>query len=376
MTNSSKENLNLKIGVLGSGQLGQMMCLEALPLGFEFYCYSPEKDSPCERAGATATVASYEDLSSVKTFLSKIDVLSFEFENIPKSTLEFLESEKKHIQIFPPPKALVIAQDRFLEKTHFRKLGFRTADFFHLTKELSQSQTSIPYPWIIKTLRFGYDGKGQVKVKDEGEYKDFLEKAFPTGKEEYLIEEVIPFQKEISIILTRFQNGEIVCYGAVENEHKNHILDLSIFPARIPVGLNLEATEMASKLAESLDYVGTMGVEFFLKENHMYLNEFAPRPHNTGHFTQDCQSFSQFHLHVSAITGNHPPTDVRPKPTLMKNILGNEYKESLAIARTLLKDDRYQLHLYGKKEAKLGRKMGHMNFKGNLEEVNPLFHDL
>lgn len=376
MTNLSKENQNLKIGVLGSGQLGQMMCLEALPLGYDFFCYSPDEDSPAEKAGARATVGSYEDLSKLKTFLSKIDVLSFEFENIPKSTLEYLEPQTKQIQIFPPPRALVIAQDRYLEKTHFRKLGFRTADFFHLTEDTAKFEIAIPFPWIIKTLRFGYDGKGQVKVKDENEYQNFLYKAFPSGKEEYLVEEVIPFQKEISIILTRFQNGEIVCYGAVENEHKNHILDLSIYPARIPAGLNLEATEMASKLAESLGYVGTMGVEFFLKENHIYLNEFAPRPHNTGHFTQDCQSFSQFHLHVAAITGNHPPTDVRPKPTLMKNILGNEYEESLSIARFLLKDDRYQLHLYGKREAKFGRKMGHMNFKGNLEEVNPLFHDL
>ncbi|EOQ95714.1 phosphoribosylaminoimidazole carboxylase, ATPase subunit [Leptospira wolbachii serovar Codice str. CDC] len=376
MTNSSKDNQNLKIGVLGSGQLGQMMCLEALPLGYDFFCYSPDKDSPSEKAGAVATVGFYEDLASLKIFLSKIDVLSFEFENIPKSTLEYLESQTKQIQIFPPPKALVIAQDRYLEKTHFRKLGFRTASFFHLTENTSKIEINIPYPWIIKTLRFGYDGKGQVKVNDVSEYKNFLDRAFASGNEEYLVEEVIPFQKEISIILTRFQNGEIVCYGAVENEHKNHILDLSIYPARIPTGLNLEATEMACKLAESLDYVGTMGVEFFLKENHIYLNEFAPRPHNTGHFTQDCQSFSQFHLHVSAISGNLPPTDVRPKPTLMKNILGNEYKESLVIARSLLKDDRYQLHLYGKKDAKIGRKMGHINFKGNLEEVNPRFHDL
>lgn len=366
----------MKIGVLGSGQLGQMMCLEALPLGYDFFCYSPDKESPCERVGALSTVASYESLTDLKEFLSHINVLSFEFENIPKSTLEFLESEAKRTLIFPPPKALMIAQDRYLEKYHFRKLGFRTAEFFHLTRESSNLEIKISFPWIIKTLRFGYDGKGQVKVQDLIQYKKFLETAFPSGNEEYLIEEVIPFQKEISIILTRFQNGEIVCYGAVENEHKNHILDLSIYPARIPTGLNLEAIQMASKLAESLGYIGTLGVEFFLKDNQLYLNEFAPRPHNTGHFTQDCQSFSQFHLHVSAITGNLPPTDVRPKPTLMKNILGNEYEESLRIVRTLLKDDRYQLHLYGKKDAKIGRKMGHLNFKGNLEEVNPLFHDL
>ncbi|TGL90474.1 5-(carboxyamino)imidazole ribonucleotide synthase [Leptospira congkakensis] len=366
----------MKIGVLGSGQLGQMMCLEALPLGYDFYCYSPDKESPSAKAGAIATVASYESLSEIKEFLSKVNVLSFEFENIPKATLEFLESESKQTPIFPPPKALIIAQDRSLEKTHFRKLGFRTADFFHLTKDTSKFEIAIPFPWIIKTLRFGYDGKGQVKIKDEVAYKSFLETAFSKKEEEYLVEEVISFQKEISIILTRFQNGEIVCYGAVENEHKNHILDLSIYPAKIPTGLNLDAIEMASKLADSLDYVGTLGVEFFLKDNHLYLNEFAPRPHNTGHFTQDCQSLSQFNLHVSAITGNLPPTDVRPKPTLMKNILGNEFEESLFIARSLLKDDRYQLHLYGKKDAKIGRKMGHMNFRGSLEEVNPLFHDL
>ncbi|WP_041769823.1 5-(carboxyamino)imidazole ribonucleotide synthase [Leptospira biflexa] len=365
----------MKIGVLGSGQLGQMMCLEAIPLGHDFYCYSPDLNSPSEKLGAKATIASYDSIQQLESFLQTIDVLSFEFENIPKPTLEFLKNQKL-IAIFPPPQALIIAQDRFLEKNHFRKLGFETAEFFHLTKASSKFEISIPFPWIIKTLRFGYDGKGQVKVNHQSEYESFLQSAFLKDESEYLIEEVIPFQKEISILLTRFQNGDIVCYGAVENEHKNHILDLSIFPARIPVGLNLEAIEMASKLAESLHYVGTMGVEFFLKNNQLYLNEFAPRPHNTGHFTQDCQSFSQFYLHVQAITGNTPPTDVRPKPTLMKNILGNSFEESLEIASELQKDDRYRLHLYAKEEAKPGRKMGHLNFKGSLEEVNPLFHDL
>ncbi|TGM80713.1 5-(carboxyamino)imidazole ribonucleotide synthase [Leptospira bouyouniensis] len=365
----------MKIGVLGSGQLGQMMCLEAVPLGYSFYCLSPDANSPSEKVGAKATVSSYDSHSELENFLNQIDVLSFEFENIPKPTLDFLKNQKS-VTVFPPPQALIIAQDRFLEKTHFRKLGFRTAEFFHLTNDTSKLDISIEFPWIIKTLRFGYDGKGQVKVKSKLEYENFLTSGFQNEHSEYLIEEVIPFQKEISIILTRFQNGDIVCYGAVENEHKNHILDLSIFPARIPVGLNLEAIEMASKLAESFQYVGTLGVEFFIKDNQLYLNEFAPRPHNTGHFTQDCQSFSQFYLHVQAITGNTPPTDVRPKPTLMKNILGNSYTESLKLANELLKDDRYRLHLYAKEEAKPGRKMGHMNFKGTLEEVNPLFHEL
>lgn len=365
----------MKIGVFGSGQLGQMMCLEAIPLGHRFYCYSPEFSSPSEKVGAKAVVAPYDSFSEIENFLESVDVISFEFENIPKPTLELLDKQSI-AAVYPPPKALIIAQDRYLEKTHFRKLGFRTAEFFHLTKGNSHLKVSIPFPWIIKTLRFGYDGKGQVKVKDNSEYENFLQTAFENEKSEYLIEEVIPFQKEISIILTRFQNGDLVCYGAVENEHKNHILDLSIFPARIPVGLNLEAIEIASKLAESLHYVGTIGVEFFLKDNKLYLNEFAPRPHNTGHYTQDCQSFSQFFLHVQAITGNSPPTDVRPKPTLMKNILGNSYKESIQIANELMKDDRYRLHLYAKDEAKQGRKMGHLNFKGTLEEVNPLFHEL
>ncbi|XDD48132.1 5-(carboxyamino)imidazole ribonucleotide synthase [Leptospira sp. WS39.C2] len=365
----------MKIGVLGSGQLGQMMCLEAIPMGHEFFCFSPDGNSPSGKVGAKETVFPYDSLKQLETWIQNLDVLSFEFENIPKPTLDFLKNQKS-ISIFPPPESLVIAQDRYLEKSYVRKLGFRTAEFFHLTKETSKFEVSISYPWIIKTLRFGYDGKGQVRVQNETEYQSFLQSAFQTEGSEYLIEEVISFQKEISIILTRFQNGDIVCYGAVENEHKHHILDLSIFPARIPIGLNLEAIELASKLAESLSYVGTIGVEFFIKENQLYLNEFAPRPHNTGHYTQDCQSFSQFYLHVQAITGNNPPSDVRPKPTLMKNILGNSYSESLNIAKELLRDDRYRLHLYAKEEAKPGRKMGHMNFKGTLEEVNSLFHDL
>ncbi len=367
-----------KIGVLGSGQLGQMMALEALPLGFDFYCYSPDPVSPAKKAGVTDFVGEYTDYDSLGKFLEKIDILSFEFENIPGDTLLFLEdySQKKGLEIFPNPNSLRIAQDRFLEKSHFSKLGLNTPKNHHLIKDNANDKVSIPFPWIVKTLRFGYDGKGQTKVTNESDYQAFLSQSFPTGKEEYLIEEVISFDLEVSVILCRFQDGNILSYGTIENIHKNHILDVSIFPARIEPTLSEKAVQIASSLADSLNYVGIMGVEFFIRENQIYLNEFAPRPHNSGHFSQNAESCSQFLLHLYAISGLGKPNSFSPKPAVMKNILGNDYRHSLDLCYQLIKDDRYSLHLYGKEEPRAGRKMGHLNFKGEFKDLDPRFFQI
>ncbi|MDF3820082.1 ATP-grasp domain-containing protein [Leptospira sp. 96542] len=360
----------IQIGVMGSGQLGQMMCQEALPSGLSVHCYSPEAGSPAQKAGAIEWVGSYEDKIQLTKFLSSIGVLSFEFENIPPKTLDFLETWEGKIQIHPKPSILKIAQDRFLEKSHFKKLGFLTAGFYHLTKNSKSNQIPFGFPWIIKTLKFGYDGKGQTKVSSEGELQVFLNSAFPTGNEEYLIEEVVKFDLEISVVGTRFTTGEFISFGSVENIHKNHILDTSIFPARIPEAVNQKAWDMAKHLAEDLRYVGTLGVEFFVKGEVLYLNEFAPRPHNSGHFSQDCESFSQFHLHLMAITGENAPNKLFPKPTVMRNILGHDFLERMLKFKDYLKNDRYRLHLYGKETAKTARKMGHINFKGNFSEID------
>jgi len=364
-----------KIGILGSGQLGQMMIQEANLLGFETICYSPDSDSPSKKAGALEIVGEYSDHEKLSDFLSRIDVLSFEFENIPGDTLAFLEdySLKNKLNIYPPPSSLKIAQDRFLEKSHFQKLGLKTPKFHHLTKENAGDPVPFGYPWIIKTLRFGYDGKGQSKVKDDLEFANFKSSHFSSGKEEYLIEEVIPFDLEISVILCRFLDGKSLSYGAIENIHKNHILDISIFPARVSEDLKNRAVSIAETLADSLSYIGTIGVEFFVKDGDLYLNEFAPRPHNSGHFSQNCSSFSQFLLHILAITNGPHPSKFIPKPTVMKNILGHDYSNSLKKCFEFIRDDRYNLHLYLKEEPRTGRKMGHINFQGNFEEIDSDF---
>ncbi|MDZ4727270.1 MAG: 5-(carboxyamino)imidazole ribonucleotide synthase [Leptospira sp.] len=366
----------LRLGVLGSGQLGQMMAEETLHHGISLFCYSPDEDSPIKEIGVPITVGAYDELEKLESFLNKIQILTFEFENIPKSTLEFLISfQSNHdLKIFPNPHALIIAQDRFLEKSHFKKLDLKTPLFFHLTK--NNTLVDFSFPWIIKTLRFGYDGKGQTKIESKDDYTNFLNKAFPTGEEEYLVEEKISFEKEISVILTRFQNGHIETYGSVENIHKNHILDISIYPSNIESDINERAAEIAKKLADSLNYVGTLGVEFFILGDQIYLNEFAPRPHNSGHFSQNCGSVSQFKLHVAAVSNFFQPKIKHTKPTIMKNILGNHYNDSMEKIIKLLEDDRYVLHLYGKKEIKKGRKMGHLNFRGKLEDVSPLFFEI
>ncbi|TGN08555.1 ATP-grasp domain-containing protein [Leptospira ilyithenensis] len=351
------------------------MIQEANLLAFDVICYSPDSNSPSKKAGALEITGEYSDHNKLSDFLSRINVLSFEFENIPSVTLDFLEeySLKNKLSIYPPPSALKIAQDRFLEKSHFLTLGLKTPKFYHLTKDNANDSVSIPFPWIIKTLRFGYDGKGQAKVTNDSEFSKFKSSHFPTGKEEYLIEEVISFDLEISVILCRFSNGESISYGAIENIHKNHILDVSIFPARISEDLKRKAVSITKTLADSLSYIGTIGVEFFVKDGDLYLNEFAPRPHNSGHFSQDSESFSQFLLHILAITNQKFPTRFNPAPTVMKNILGHEYGESLKKCFELVSDDRYHLHLYSKEDPRVGRKMGHINFSGNFEDVNPLF---
>jgi 5-(carboxyamino)imidazole ribonucleotide synthase len=363
----------VRLGVLGAGQLGQMMAEETLHHGIDFSCYSEELDSPIKAIGIPVSVGAFDDLEKISKFLETIDILTFEFENIPRLTLEFLIefSKKSALKIFPNPNALIIAQDRFLEKSHFRKLEFKTPAFYLLTSE--NKNPTIQFPWIIKTLRFGYDGKGQVKIANSEEFQVFMEKAFPTGKEEYLIEERINFDLEVSVILTRFQDGTIQSFGTIENIHENHILDISIYPARIDSNLSNRVTTIANNLAVSLDYVGTMGVEFFIKGEEIYLNEFAPRPHNSGHFSQDCGSASQFKLHIGAVTDLFKPKIEKPTPTVMKNLLGDHYLSSLNLSLKLLDDERYVLHLYGKKEYRVGRKMGHINFRGNFKDVSPEF---
>ncbi|GBF49144.1 phosphoribosylaminoimidazole carboxylase, ATPase subunit [Leptospira ryugenii] len=365
-----------RIGVLGSGQLGQMMAEVTLRHEIPMVSYSPDIESPMSHLGVKVIEGEFDDTDRILQFLSQIDILTFEFENIPSRTLQFLnESQNTNsVLIYPPPNALLIAQDRLLEKNHFQSLGFKTPQYYHLTSANRSPQ--IEFPLIVKTIRFGYDGKGQSQIKNENEWQSFLGFAFSNPESEYIVEEKIQFQKEASVILTRFVDGSIYDYGVVENQHKNHILDLSIFPADIDKTLAKKMQSIAHTLANSLEYIGTMGVEFFLTENEVYLNEFAPRPHNSGHFSQDCGSISQFKLHILAILGEKPKLPLHPNPTLMKNILGNDYEHSISIANKLLADERYELHLYGKKIAKQGRKMGHMNFKGKLDEVSELFFEL
>ncbi len=216
-----------KIGVLGSGQLGLMFSERARHLGYEVVSYSPDQNNPMQQNGFKVCNGSFSDRTALESFLKKIDLLTFEFENIPPETLDFIEERAKalNIKVSPNTNSLKIAQNRYLEKSHFQSLGFQTAQFFQITDSIEESYSPFPFPWIVKTIRFGYDGKGQTKIKNQLEWINFLQKVkAESAYNDYIVESFVPFETEVSVILARFKNGQTFTYGTIENRHSNHIL--------------------------------------------------------------------------------------------------------------------------------------------------------
>lgn len=361
------------IGVLGSGQLGLMFAERARHLGYKVVAYSPDLVSPMQQNGFEVIPGSFSDQSSIESFLKEIDLLTFEFENIPPETLDFIEERAKslNLTVSPNTNSLKIAQNRYLEKSHFQSLGFQTAQFFQITDSIEESYSPFPFPWIVKTIRFGYDGKGQTKIKNQLEWIYFLQKVkAESAYNDYIVESFVPFETEVSVIIARFENGQTFTYGTIENRHSNHILDVSIFPAEIPSNLRSMAISQAEALSHSLSYVGVLGMEFFVTKDSLVANEFAPRPHNSGHFSQDCNSLSQFDLQLFSVLNLKLNSWKSPSPTIMKNLVGEDYIRLIPIARELCTDPRYKMHLYNKAEVRTGRKMGHLNFQGSLNELD------
>ena len=346
------------IGILGGGQLGRMLALAAARLGLKAHIYCPEADSPAFDVAAARTIAAYDEEKALSAFAKSIHIATYEFENIPVPTVEFLS---KLIPVRPGVKALACAQDRINEKTLARELGAMTADFAGVDSydELVTRLTQIKPPCVLKTRRFGYDGKGQAKILKIDDAKA----AWTAMKDQpSILEGFVTFQCEVSVVAARSSDGEFRAFDVTENEHRNHILHRSLAPARISAKADAEAVFIAQRIAESLDYAGVFAIEYFVMrragDDVLYVNEMAPRVHNSGHWTMDGCETSQFEQHIRAVAGWPLGSTKMTAPAAeMINLIGDDI---LAWGKIAAEPGAY-LHHYGKNDARPGRKMGHVN---------------
>jgi 5-(carboxyamino)imidazole ribonucleotide synthase len=344
---------NSTIGVFGSGQLGRMFAIEARKLGYRVATFSPESDTPTGQVADIEITANYEDLEAVEKFAKSVDVVTFEFENVPSVCIE---TAAKFVQVHPKGEVLHITQNRLREKTFLAENGFPVTPFKHI-KSL-QDFENITFPSVLKTAGFGYDGKGQAKLNSA---KD-IENAFKNLKgQEAILEQFIKFEKEVSVVCVRDFSGNFAHFGVIENAHSNHILDVSFAPAIVSKKVFNEAIEITKNIADKFEYVGTMCVEFFLtKDEKLLVNEIAPRPHNSGHLTIDACVTNQFEQQVRAVCGLPLGSTEYLKPAAMANLLGYVWQNGEPNWEKSLEIDKVKLHLYGKAEARTGRKMGHI----------------
>lgn len=347
---------NSTIGIFGSGQLGRMFALEAAKMGYRTHTFSPGKDSPTGLVGSE-TVANYDDLDAVREFARSVDVVTFEFENVPSATVE---AAAEFVDVHPKGEILHTTQNRLREKTFLVENGFPAARFAHIRtiKDLFRAAETIGVPAVLKTAGFGYDGKGQQKIMSTGD----IETAFGSlDGREAVLEEFVGFEQEVSVVCVRGTDGSFAHYGVIANEHVNHILDVSTAPAAVPERTYESAIEIARNIAEKVGYVGTMCVEFFLKpDGELLVNEIAPRPHNSGHLTFGPCVASQFEQQVRAVCGLPLGSTQFYEPAAMANLLGDIWQNGEPNWPAALADERVKLHLYGKAEPRPGRKMGHL----------------
>ena len=342
-----------RIGILGGGQLGRMLSVAASRLGFLTHIYEPGANPPAAQVADQCTTASYEDTEALRTFAESVDVITYEFENIPTDALDVLEAIKP---IYPNREALRVSQDRITEKDYLNDLGLTTAPYAQVDKlaDLQAAAEKIGLPAILKTRRFGYDGKGQSRLKST----DDIETAHSDmASAPSVLEGFVNFSREISVIAARGINGEIACYDPGENVHRDGILHTTTIPAEIPAMMAMDAALMAGKILNALDYVGVMGVEMFVTPQGLIVNEIAPRVHNSGHWTQNGCAVDQFEQHIRAVAGWPLGDGSRYLDVIMENLIGDDMDR----VPDLSKDPKVSLHLYGKADVKKGRKMGHFN---------------
>lgn len=355
------------IGILGGGQLGRMTALAAASLGYRVHIFTPEPDSPAAQVSDAVTLAAYEDEEALARFAAKVDVVTLEFENIPASPVRFLEGK---VPVRPGSKALETAQDRLAEKRFFNDLGIATAPWAEVASlsDLKQAVAEIGTPAILKTARLGYDGKGQAKI---GPTTDLERVWADLRTDRAVLEGFVTFEREISALVARGPDGGWAAWDIVENVHTHHILDTTTAPAPLTVALHDQAVAIAHKAAEELDLVGVLAVEMFLTpDGRLLVNEMAPRPHNSGHWTIDACLTSQFEQVVRAVCALPLGTPRRHSDAVMTNLIGEAAKDWLGF----LHEPMAKLHLYGKAEMRPGRKMGHVTRLYPLDSLRSKVH--
>ncbi|GAA5100621.1 5-(carboxyamino)imidazole ribonucleotide synthase [Bartonella acomydis] len=343
------------IGLIGGGQLARMLAIAAAELGFRTVVFCPEADCPAAQTANEHIVAPYDDNSALDRFISLCDTVTYEFENLSLETVQYVEKVKN---VYPSSKALEITQDRLFEKQFLRDQGIRTARWYAVDDyaSLRSGLLSLGNRGLLKTRRFGYDGKNQIKLDFPNE--EALANAFTTFQEQPLIlEEIIPFLSEISVLSARTKQGEHIFYDCPENQHKNGILHKSFLPSHVPLEVQKAAQEISATVMDALHYVGILCIEFFvLIDGRLLVNELAPRVHNSGHWTQKACVTSQFEQHIRAICGLPLGSTYRHSNCQMINLLGNNLNE----VKYFLTQARTSVHLYGKSSAQPLRKMGHI----------------
>ena len=343
-------SLNKTIGILGGGQLAKMLAIAAANLGFNINIYCPDRDCPAAQVANKVTFGNYDDSENLVAFAKNVDILTYEFENIDTKALEELDQQ---VEIRPSIKALKISQDRYTEKSYLNSLGIKTTQFYKIDSvaDIEKLLNRLKKPILIKTRRLGYDGKGQVLIKNQDDINQyFLGKSLAPS----ITEEVISFDRELSVIIVRDKKGNIKAFEPGENMHEHGILLTTTLPASTSEVLKNNATIIAKKIVDDLGYIGVMGVEFFLKGQELYVNEIAPRVHNSGHWTMDGSYSSQFQQHIRAIMDLPLLSTERHSDVIMYNLIGT-------VTSNLVNNELAKVYIYGKKDVLPGRKMGHVN---------------
>ena len=342
----------ITVGILGGGQLGRMLSVAASRLGLKTHIFEPSANPPAAHVAEALTTASYDDVAALQAFAKSVDVITYEFENIPTSALDVLEALRP---IHPGRQALATSQDRLTEKNFLQSLGLQTAPFATVDNaaDLDAAIASIGTPAILKTRTMGYDGKGQARIMSANDAPQAI--ADMAGAPA-LLEGFVNFSHEVSIIGARSADGAVACFDPGENVHVNGILRTTTVPAKLTPSQRTDAVLIAARILNELNYVGVMGVELFVTPQGLIVNEIAPRVHNSGHWTQNGCTIDQFEQHMRAVAGWPLGDGTRHSDVVMENLIGDDMDRVSDLAKTTA-----ALHLYGKADVKEGRKMGHVN---------------
>ncbi len=353
MTDISPLPFGATIGILGGGQLGRMLSVAAARLGYRTHVYEPGANPPAADVAHRVTTAPYEDAAALRAFADAVDVITYEFENVPTSALDLLEAARP---IRPNRRALAVSQERMAEKDFLTSLGLATAPYASVKSaaDLDAALARIGTPAILKTARLGYDGKGQARIMSAADAPAALS---DMAGQPAVLEGFINFSHEVSVIAARGLDGSVAVYDPGENVHEGGILRTTTVPARLSPSHRSDAVLIAARILNALDYVGVMGVELFVTAGGLVVNEIAPRVHNSGHWTQNGCAIDQFEQHIRAVTGWPLGDGTRHSDVVMENLIGDDIERVPALAR----ETQVAIHLYGKAEARPGRKMGHVN---------------